>query len=221
MTKEAETMMKKTASLLLSLFAFALFAADSAQEIVRLPAPDKEGGMPLMKALTERRTERAYVAEPLSLQTVGDMLYATGGMNRPGKLVIPTARNLQDLVLYCIDSNGVWRYLPAEHALQKIASGDFRETALVQRKLGANASILIVFASDSKKFPDEEMARKYSGIHVGEAVQNLYLYCASNDLATVVCGMWDRELLKSVPLPDGESIILIQAVGVPEDKAKK
>lgn len=196
---------------------FALTAAETRNDSLRtLPPPDKEGGMPLMQALTERRTQRDYVAEPLSEQCVSDMLYATAGMNRPGMLTIPTARNFQDIVLYFIDKDGIYRYSPAENALKQVVSGDHREAALVQRKLGANASALVVFVSDFKKFPDEEAAMKYSGVHVGEAVQNLYLFCASNKLATVVCGMWDRDLLKILPLPEGERIILIQAVGVPK-----
>ena len=68
-------------------------------------------------------------------------------------------------------------------------------------------------ASDSTKFPNDI---KYPAIHVGEASQDVYLYCASKGLGAVSLGMYDEKGVRKVfKLEDKMTVILAQAIGVP------
>jgi len=53
-----------------------------AQEIVKLPAPKTDGGMPLMQALKERKSSREFSKDKLSLPTLSNLLWAAWGINR-------------------------------------------------------------------------------------------------------------------------------------------
>ena len=65
---------------------------------------------------------------------------------------------------------------------------------------------------------NDEDKKLYSSADTGFIAQNVYLYCASEGLATVVRGMVDKEALsKDMKLRDKQKIILVQAVGYPAD----
>jgi len=56
----------------------------------------------------------------------------------------------------------------------------------------------------------------YSGADVGFISQNVYLFCASEGLATVVRGSVDRDALaKALNLSEQKRIIITQTVGYP------
>ena len=55
-------------------------------------------------------------------------------------------------------------------------------------------------------------------LNAGFISENVYLYCASEGLATVVRGSIDREsLAKAMKLGDNQKIILAQTVGYPKE----
>jgi nitroreductase len=57
----------------------------------------------------------------------------------------------------------------------------------------------------------------YTAADVGFIAQNVYLYCASEGLATVVRGSVDRPALaKTLNLRPQQKIILAQSVGYPK-----
>jgi nitroreductase len=65
---------------------------------------------------------------------------------------------------------------------------------------------------------DDAAKLKYGYTDVGNVSQNVYLFCASEGLATVVMGMFDHvELPKAIQLTDAQKAILTQAVGFPAD----
>ncbi len=67
-------------------------------------------------------------------------------------------------------------------------------------------------------FSSDEEKSMYSAVSTGCIAQNVYLYCASQDLSTVVRGLVDRdELRKLMKLRPEQKIILAQSVGYPED----
>ena len=101
---------------------------------VALPAPAKTGGMPLMQALAERKTIRDYKPAELDAATLSEILYAAVGVNRPdGKLTIPTALNMQDIVVYAALPNAVYRYDAKANKLVKIDDGDFRAEIITRK----------------------------------------------------------------------------------------
>ena len=50
---------------------------------IDLPKPQITAGMPLMQALAQRKTTRAFRDKPLPLQTLSNLLWAAFGVNRP------------------------------------------------------------------------------------------------------------------------------------------
>ena len=59
---------------------------------------------------------------------------------------------------------------------------------------------------------------RFGGIHTGAALQNVYLYCTSEGLATVAREQNDyAELSKVFKLSPTQRIILAQSVGYPSE----
>lgn len=177
------------------------------QEAVKLPAPDLTGGMPLMQAMKERKTERAFSTEALDNQTLSDMLWAAWGYNRPDKRTIPTARNRQNMEVYVLKADGAFRYDARANSLIPVTAQDLRSFAAKQDFV-LNAPVTLLFVADEDD--------KYAGMHAGSAYQNVGLYCASKGLYNVVRGMIDRDALaKALGIEDEDDIIISQTVGKP------
>ena len=71
---------------------------------IQLPKPQMEGGKPLMQALKERQTSRAFSDQKLSEQVLANLLWAADGVNRPdGKRTAPSAVNWQEVDIYVAD----------------------------------------------------------------------------------------------------------------------
>ncbi len=77
----------------------------------------------------------------------------------------------------------------------------------------------LVYVSDLSKTDNatSSEAEMYTGADVGFIAQNVYLYCASEGLVTVVRGSIDRPALaKTLKLRPQQKIILAQSVGHPK-----
>jgi hypothetical protein len=187
------------AALLLFSFPFAAAAADAA--VITLPPPDRSGGIPLMKALNERKSSRAFSGQVLSQQDLSNLLWAAFGVNRQdGRRTAPTARNTQKVEIYAAMGTGVWRYEGAEHKLIRVLTrntvGDF-----------GGAPLTLVYAAPEGL---------HDAMHLGAIYQNVGLYCASAGLANVVKATGVDVLKNDLKLPDGYKILIVQSVGKPE-----
>ena len=199
-------------------FAFPVFA--EAQKTIRLPAAQMDGGMPLMKALKLRCSIREFSGEALPPQELSNLLWAACGVNRPenGKRTAPTARNMQEIDVYIALPEGLYLYDAKAHALNLVLAQDLRE-ATGKQPFVKVAPLNLVFVADYAKMGDgtPEMKDFYSATDTGYISQNVYLYCASSGLGTVVRGMVDREALsKAMNLRADQKIILAQTVGYPK-----
>lgn len=191
---------------------FALAAAVAASSFlsaadIKLPAPDKKGGIPLMQALDQRKTIRSYSEKALPMQIVSELFWAASGVNRPdGRMTAPTARNLQEISLYAVLPSGVFRYDAEKHTLVQVSGEN------ITRNMTGKAPLSVVFVADTKKQPQI----KYSAVDCGFISQNIYLYCASAGLGTVVRGMYDKSFTGKLNLPKGSEVLFIQSVGYPK-----
>ncbi|MGM0624968.1 MAG: SagB/ThcOx family dehydrogenase [Bacteroidota bacterium] len=188
-------------------------------EITELPEPDRTGGMPLMEALDKRQSSREYDDKMLSDQQVSDLLWAAWGINREnGKHTAPSSRNKQEMEVYMSTAEGLFLYLPEKHALKKVFDKDIRAITGGQDFVD-DAAVNLIFVADYRKAGEDVTADDYrstSGTNAGFMSQNVYLYCASEGLATVVRGWFDREKLhKTMQLEDFRDVILCQTVGFP------
>jgi len=193
----------------------------SAQEAIQLPKPQMEGGKPLMQALKERQTGREFSSEKLSPQVLGNLLWAAWGVNRPdGRRTAPSAGNRQEIDIYVTLADGAYVYDAKNHSLQPVAKEDLRGATGKQPFVTA-APVNLVYVADFAKMGKATDENKIfsSAADTGFISQNLYLFCASEGLATVVRGSIDREgLAKVLKLRPDQRASLAQTVGYPAKK---
>ena len=207
------------AGVLAALLLISAGAIAQAPARIELPAPDMSGGMPLMKALSLRATSRSYSPRELPAQVLGDLLWAATGVNRTesGKRTAPTARNWQQIDVYVAMANGLYLYDHTAHALDLVLEKDLRAATGTQGFV-AGAPVNLVFVADYTrmgKIP-EEYKKFYAATDTGFVSQNVYLYCASAGLATVVRGLVEREqLAEAMELGPERHVVLAQTVGYP------
>jgi SagB-type dehydrogenase family enzyme len=199
--------------------AYAANAQKPAFEPIKLPTPQMTGGKPLMEALKERQSGRKFSDQKLELQMLSNLLWAADGINRPeeGKRTAPSAMNWQEMDLYVCLSEGIYRYNAKDNTLDTIASGDFRKK---MGKLGyvEDAPLVLVYVADRShmSIADKENRDFYSAIDAGFISQNVYLFCASEGLSTVVMGYVNREEMpKYLKLAKDQKVIVAQCVGFP------
>jgi len=208
----------------LTMVALSSLAAAEGLTDINLPKPRMEGGKPLMQALKERQSSRSFASKPLPIQVVSDLLWAADGINRPdsGKRTAPSARNWQEVEVYAVMAEGAYLYDAKANSLKAVASGDLRKLTGTQQFV-TMAPVNLVFVVDTAKMNGVAAGDQalYSGTDVGYISQNVYLYCASEGLATVVRGSVDRDALaKALNLPGQKRVILAQTVGYPGAEAQ-
>jgi len=186
---------------------------------IQLPKPNIKGGMPLMQALSERKSTRDFSTEKLPAATLSNLLWAAYGQNRPdGRRTAPSANNRQTVDIYAVLAEGAYLYQYKEHRLDMVASGDLRAATGRQDFVG-QAPLNLVYVADLAKIAGNSADDKliYPAAETGFIGQNVYLFCASEGLATVVRAMVDRDALgKALKLRADQKIILSQTVGYPK-----
>jgi len=189
-------------------------------QTVPLPKPRMDGGKPLMQALKERQSGREFSPEKLPSQTLSDLLWAAFGVNRQdsGRRTAPSAVNWQEIDIYAITADGAYRYDAAANRLELTAAQDLRASAGTQGFV-AGAPVNLVYVADFSRMGNRPESEKifYSAADTGFISQNVYLFCASEGLATVVRGSVDRTALaKALNLRSEQRITLAQTVGYPK-----
>ena len=187
---------------------------------IQLLQPQMEDGSPLMRVLKDRRSLRAFSAEKLPMQVLSDMLWAACGVNRPesGKRTAPSAVNRQEIDAYVATSDGLYLYDAKGHMLKPVLAEDIRAMTGLQPFV-QEAPVNLVYVADFSKMGQATTEDKefYSATDTGIISQNVYLYCASEGLATVLRGLIDRQALaKAMGLRPDQKIILAQSVGCPK-----
>ncbi len=184
---------------------------------VQLLKPQIEGGKPLMQVLKDRKSSREFSSEKLPLQVLSNMLWAALGLNRPdsGKRTAPSARNWQEIDIYVATSEGLYLYDAKAHLLIPILAEDVRVMTGLQSFV-KDAPVNLIYVADFSKTGTATNEEKefYSAADTSFISQNVYLYCASEGLATVVRGHIDRPALtKVMKLRPDQKVILAQSVG--------
>lgn len=186
--------------------------------IIELPPPVTAGGMPLMQALQLRRSCREFRPDTLPMQVLSDLLWAAQGVNRPdsGKRTAPTARDWREIDIYLATAEGVDLYEPDRHGLRRILDKDIRALTGTQ-DFPATVPVDLIYVADlSRMDTSDEHRLLYSATDTGFIAQNVYLFCASAGLATVVRGSLDRQALAAaLKLSATQRVILAQSVGHP------
>lgn len=195
---------------------FAAFA--QAPRTIKLQKPDLSGGKPLMTALSERQSRRSFAPQVLSKKVLSELLWAACGINRParGMITAPSAKNWQEIDVYVAMEPGLYLYNRKNYTLELVVAEDLREYVGYQN-FTQEAPVGLIYVADFDRMgPSDEINNFYSATDAGFVSQNVYLYCASEGLATVVLGYVNKPVLRrKMGLKESQKIILSQPVGYP------
>jgi SagB-type dehydrogenase family enzyme len=206
----------------IALIIISFMAVSRAAELspIKLSPPNLSGGKSLMQSLQLRKSSRDFSTKKLPLGVLSNLLWAACGINRPenGRLTAPSAVNWQEIDIYVAMSEGLYLYSAKEHILKPVLNRDIRALTGKQSFV-KEAPVNLIYVADLSKISRANIEEKnfYPAVDTGFISQNVYLYCASEGLATVVRGMVDKEALsKAMNLRDNQKIMLAQTVGYPE-----
>jgi nitroreductase len=199
-----------------------LFSQTFAQELkpIQLPKPQTDGGKPLMQVLRERKSAREFSSEKIPLQVLSTLLWAASGINRSdsGKRTAPSAANWQEIDIYVATADGLFFYDAKPHLLKPLLAQDIR--AMTGRQAFVkDAALNLIYVADFSRIGRGTNEEKdfFSAADTGFIAQNVYLFCASEGLATVVRANIDRLTLgKTMKLGPDQKITLSQTVGYPK-----
>jgi SagB-type dehydrogenase family enzyme len=201
---------------------------DHAPELVELsvtplPVPRLEGPLSLEEALRGRRSVRAFTDTALTLDEIGQLLWAAQGITDPrGYRTAPSAGALYPLEVYAVTPEGVFHYEPVNHALVSLSGEDVRGSlaaaALGQQPILDSPLILTitaVFERTEVKYGSERGPR-YVYLEAGHAAQNVLLEAVALGLGAVPIGAFDdAEVMQVLGLPPDHLPLYLIPVGNP------
>ena len=195
-------------------------------EPIKLPPPDTNGTVPLETTLQKRRSTRTLMNETVSLEALGQLLWAAQGVtDKRGYRTAPSAGALYPLDIYVIVGNvetltdGIYQYLPQDHSVSLFMAGDYREI-LCRASLGQGvirqAPAVFVITGTEEKTTGKYGKRgvRYMYIEAGHAAQNICLQAVALGLGSVTIGAFtDREVAKILKIKINEEPLYIIPVG--------
>jgi SagB-type dehydrogenase family enzyme len=207
------------------LFASAAAAAEPAAKSIALPAPRLEGKTSVEAALHQRRSVRNPAATPLTLAEVGQLCWAAQGVtDDKGHRTASSARGAYPLQLYVLAGAvdglppGLYRYLPAGHAVEIVAAGDarkdFEERGVGQPWIARAPAIFVITGSISKMTGMGDRGAQFMAVEAGIAAQGFFLQAGALGLgSTFVGGFRPREARDALGLAAGEEVLGVLPVG--------
>jgi SagB-type dehydrogenase family enzyme len=178
-------------------------------------------GADLEQAIYHRRSHRSFSAEPLSLDELSFLVWATQGFRKRSDQVaelrtVPSAGVRHALETYLAVLNvtgmepGLYRYLPLEHQLslefheEKMPSW-IGEVTLGQAFIGTAAVVVFWTAIPYRmEWRYGLAAHKAIAMDAGHVCQNLYLACEAIGAGTCAVAAYDQERLDELLGVDGE-----------------
>jgi SagB-type dehydrogenase family enzyme len=173
-----------------------------------------------MEALSRRASSREFASRPLPDSLLSSLLWAANGVNREAKhgRTAPSALDAQEVDIFVALPSGGYRYDATGHRLHLVAGVDLRRVTGYQDFVDA-APMDLVYVADYSKMSGVPAVQRESlaSVAAGAIAQNVYLFCASAGLATVLRAWIDRSALAdALGLTHDQQVLLSQTVGYPE-----
>lgn len=199
--------------------------------MIHLPAPAFKGRISLEETLNRRRTVRAFAPRPLSRGELSQLLWSTYGLTdqQRGVRTTPSAGALYPLDCYLTMGAegveglraGVYHYLPLDHALEAIASGDRRRRvarASLDQLWMVEAPIMVIITAAYQRTTGKYRERgiRYVQLEVGHAGENLFLQSVALGLGAGIVGAFDDDAVaEALELPPRHEPLLVVPIGHP------
>lgn len=207
---------------------------ETARRIDLLPVDklDEIGRMDLAKAIGSRESRRTYRADPLTLEELSFLLWATQGVRQRidaghALRTVPSAGCRHPFETYLCVLNiqgldpGIYRYLPLTHQLLFEFTEENLNLRIVQAVLGqpypGKAAVTFIWTVIPYRMEWRYgiAAHKVIAIDAGHVCQNLYLACEAIGAGTCAIAAYDQEGMDELLRIDGEdeSTIYLASVG--------
>jgi SagB-type dehydrogenase family enzyme len=165
--------------------------------IIALPEPDKSGLVPLEQTMAARRSRRDFKPRALTVEQIGQLVWAAQGQDAHSRYrTCPSAGATYPLEVFVVTADGLFRYLPGKHTLEKLADQDLR-AALASAAWGQQfieaAPLTLVFAAQFSRTTGRYGKRgvRYVCMEAGHAAQNVHLQAEALGLGSVAVGAFD------------------------------
>ncbi len=179
------------------------------------------GKMPIIDAINGRRSRRKYTGDPMTLEEISYLLWATQGVSRTvpkniGALrTVPSggARHPFETYLFInrIDGleTGLYRYLPLEHKLCLSYSDPMLIANVHEACYGQyvkNSALVFIWTAIPYRteWRYSIISPKLIALDAGHLCQNLYLAVESIGAGTCAIGAYSQEKMDVVLKVDGE-----------------
>ena len=200
---------------------------------IPLPPPETEGGMPLWKILSRRRSVRDFDSRPITDQQLSQLLWASQGITAEQLgykfRTVPSAGALYPVETYLIANNvqeipqGVYHYDILEHCLEPLRQGDYRVTiarAALDQRIAYDANVVFAWTAvfERCKWKYRQRAYRYLYLDAGHIAQALAMAAVALDLGSCqIAALYDEEVNDLLGV-DGieESAIYMTVVGNPK-----
>jgi len=191
---------------------------------IKLPVVEKDMAFPLMQSLAQRRSVRRWEDRPISRQDISNLLWAACGITKEAKgkakskRTAPSACNAQEIRIFVLIPEGVFKYDEVKHILININDDDNRKHVGTQ-KMMKGAPMGLVYVADLSRmtgpFLRSDQAKQFSAwVDTGFVSQNVYLYCTAAGMGSVALLLINRDNLReALRLKEHEKIVMTQAVG--------
>ena len=186
----------------------------------------------LLHAIEQRKSHRQFKSEPLTIEELSFLLWATQGTRKgshesPAFRTVPSAGCRHALETYLCIMNvtglekGIYRYLPVEHQLLVVSlddnvSEEIVMAAFYQSFLGkAPVTFIWTTIPYRMEWRYHLSAHKVIAIDAGHVCQNLYLASAAIDGGACAVAAYHQEMMDKLLGVDGddEFTIYLAAVG--------
>lgn len=210
-------------------------------EIIVLPKANKDviTKTNIFDCLMERKSNRIYTEESLSLEELSFLLWSTQGVKKVvGKVNFATFRTVPSggarhpfetyLVINRVEGlrKGVYRYLPLDHKLVFLFDKNNMEEEVAEAVSGQKfiASSAAVFVWSCIPYRSEWRydisAHKTILQDSGHLCQNLYLACEAIGCGTCAIGDYNQEIIDKFFMLDGKDEFIVYAAPVGKVKTE-
>ena len=199
------------------------------KRVTQLPEPAADSGVSLEQAMQRRRSVREYGPEPLTVQHLGQLLWAAQGVtDASGKRTAPSAGALGPTEVYVVTADGIAGYRSEGHRLEQVATGDRRRAlaaaAADQTQVAAAPVVIVITGVLSRtawKYGGDRGWR-YLNLEAGHVAQNVLLQATALGLCGVPVGAFDDNAVMDVlGLPADHRPLYLLPIGHPTPSGVK
>ncbi|RPH50342.1 MAG: SagB/ThcOx family dehydrogenase [Desulfobacteraceae bacterium] len=190
----------------------------------------------LSDAIKNRKSRRAYLKQPVLLEELSFLLWATQGIRHKidyghAYRTVPSAGCRHALETYLCVLNveslekGIYRYLPLEHRLLFEFAVDLLEVKIVEAVYGqpypGKAAVTFIWTAIPYRMEwrYDLAAHKVIALDAGHVCQNLYLACEAVNAGTCAIAAYDQDAMDRLLKIDGTDEFTIYMA--PVGKVKK